>query len=205
LAAKIVKGGNEMQIGKEIIVVAPDQYKGLARKLTHKISKVPGFNGAFWTIKQYEDNEFQLGGNRYAILIGNSDENPVTKDLLLSIKTLNNQAGACFGSDGTKAVVFGEGKLEQEVKFKEVLKRTVATAAGADAFSTVGGTIAGGEEPLSVRDIWWIIPSLPIFLPWALVATRRKVRERELRTEQTKVALTLFLLEHFDAWAGLKE
>lgn len=71
-----------MNGSKEIIVVAPDQYKDLARKLSHQISKVPGCNGAFWNIKQFEDNEFQLRGNRYAIFIGNCDEKSLTNDFL---------------------------------------------------------------------------------------------------------------------------
>jgi hypothetical protein len=38
-------------------------------------------NGNF-AIKQYEDNEFQLGAARYVILLGNSDENSLAKDYL---------------------------------------------------------------------------------------------------------------------------
>ncbi|MDD2557198.1 MAG: hypothetical protein PHH87_02790 [Desulfuromonas sp.] len=131
-----------MNESKEIIVVSPDQYKDLARKLSHKISKVPGCNGAFWSIKQFGDNEFQLGGNRYAIFMGNADENSLTNDFLPVITNISNQAGACYGFDGTKAVTFGEGKLEQKEAFKDVLKNSAAIAAGTSAFSTVGAGIA---------------------------------------------------------------
>ena len=185
----------------EIIVVSPDQYKDLARKLSHEISKTPGCNGAFWSIKQFEDNEFQLGGNRYAIFIGNSDENTITKDFLSVIKNLTNQAGACYGFDGTKAVVFGEGKLEQKEDFKDVLKKSIAIAAGANAFSTVGASIA--VNFVVFLPISWIWVPLPIIL--ILNYFRRKKMEKELRTEQTKAALTLFLSEHFDNWIGLKK
>ena len=58
---------------KEVIIVAPETSRGLARKLSTEISKIPCCNGAVWTIKDYEDNEFQLGGNRYVVLIGSSE------------------------------------------------------------------------------------------------------------------------------------
>jgi hypothetical protein len=108
---------------KEIIIVAPEQYQGLARKITHEISKQPGYNGAYWTIKHYADNEFLVGGNRYVVLMGNPDENRFTKDYLQVINNLQNEAGVCYGFDGVKAVVFGEGKIEEENKFKEVIKK----------------------------------------------------------------------------------
>ncbi len=182
---------------KEIIVVSPDQYKDLARKLAHEISKVNECNGAFWGVKQFEDNEFQLGGSRYVIFMGNSDENPLTKDFLSVINKVNNQAGACYGFDGTKAVVFGEGKLEQMDDFKGVLKKSEAIAAGTGSFSSVGATIAVTSVIFSTIVL--------MVTPYLLVAMFRKKRERVLRTEQTKAALTLFLAEHFDKWIGLKK
>ena len=180
-----------MYVTKEIIVVAPEQYKALARKLAHEISRAPGCNGAVWTIKHYEENEFQLGGNRYAILMGNSEENPVTKDFLPLITNLSNQAGACFGFDGSKAVVFGEGKLEQVKDFKELIKTCTA--------NSVRAAIA---VPLV-----FILPLWP-FLPYILGPMyfwNKGKQERKLRMEQTKAALTLFLTKHFDDWIGVKK
>lgn len=185
---------------KEIIVVSPDQYKDLARKLSHEISKVSGCNGAFWNIKQFEDNEFQLGGNRYAIFIGNADENSVTKDFLSVIKNINNQAGACYGFDGAKAVIFGEGKLDQKKEFKDVLKKSADIAAGVGTFSSVGAGIAatsGAFLPIS----WILLPGTIFIFSYFL----RKKMEKELRTEQTKAALTLFLAANFDKWIGLEK
>ncbi len=186
---------------KEIIVVSPDQYKDLARKLSHEISKVSGCNGAFWKIKQFEENEFQLGGNRYAIFIGNADENSITKDFLAVIKNINNQSGACYGLDGAKAIIFGEGKLDQKEDFKEVLKKSAAIAEGTSAFSTVGAGIAATS--VVFLPITWILLSWPILVFYAYFL--RKKREKILRIEQTKAALTLFLAEQFDKWIGLEE
>jgi len=188
-----------MNGAKEIIVVSPDQYKDLARKLSHEISKVPGCNGAFWSVKQFEDNEFQLGGNRYAIFIGNSAENALTKDFLQVIKNVNNQAGACYGFDNTKAIVFGEGKLEQKKDFENVLKKSVAIAAGTHASSTVGTSIA--VISVVFLPMTWILLLWPILINYFF----RKKKEQKLRTEQTKAAMTLFLAEHFDEWIGLEK
>ena len=186
---------------KEIIIVSPNQYKDLARKLSHEISKVDGCNGAFWSIKQFEDNEFQLGGNRYAIFIGNSDENSLTHDFLPIITDLKKQAGASYGFDGSKAVIFGDGKLEQEKEFKKVLKESVAIAGGT-ALATTGAAVGTSLAISSVAFLPIAIPLIPSVLLGKYIL--RKKKEKALRTEQTKVALTLFLAKHFDSWLCLE-
>ena len=188
-----------MNGAKEIIVVSPDQYNDLARRLTHEISKVPGCNGAFWSIKQFEDNEFQLGGNRYVIFIGNSDENAITKDFLSVISDVKNQSGACCGFDGTKAVVFGEGKLDQIEYLKDVLSESEANAARTKTLGASMATTILVSLPIS----WALLGSSGVFAYKFIVL--RKKKEKELRKEQTKVALNLFLTNDFDKWIGIEE
>jgi len=194
-----MKGEIEMPESKEIIVVAPEHYADFARQLIQKISEQPGCKGAFWTTKQYENKEFQLGGNRLAILIGNADENPATKSSLPGIKNLCNHAGACFGFDRTTAVAFGEGKLEQREEFQKVLEKCATILAGASGFSSLGASLAAASVIFLPKTI--LMPGL------VKLATqvRRKEWEKRLRTEQTKAALTLFLAEHVHTWAGLKK
>jgi hypothetical protein len=222
-----------MNFKKEIIVVAPDQYKDIGRKLSHDISKVNGCNGALWSIKQFEDNEFQLGGNRHVIFIGNKNENHLVKDFIEVISNINNKAGACFGFDGAKAVVFGEGKLEQEEEFKKISQETacvlaasVATGyavsvgvAAAGSAATAGAATAGtaliaAEGAATVAAAPLLIPvgvtiaaSAVVLLPaWYLTKSiSRKKKEHLLRAEQAKVALALFMTEHFDNWVGLEK
>jgi hypothetical protein len=193
-----MKGDIEMPEDREIVVVAPEDYAEFARELTQKISEQPGCKSAFWTTKQYETNEFQLGGNQLAILIGNADENPITKSRLPVIKNLCNHAGACFGFDRTTAVAFGEGKLEQRDEFQKVLEKCATILAGAKGFSSLGVSLAAASVIFLPKNI--LMPGL------VKLATkvRRKEWEKRLRTEQTKAALTLFLAEHIHAWAGLK-
>ena len=191
---RVVMNGN-----KEIIVVSPDHYKDLARKVSHEISKMPGFNAAYWNIKQFEDNEFQLGGNRYAIFIGNSEENSLTNDFVQVIKNITNEGGACYGFDGTKAVIFGEGNLDQIKEFNEVLKKSAIIAAGKSGLATLGAGIAGASIVL-LPTLFVTGPSLILYQYF-----QRKKKMKELRTEQTKAALTLFLANNFDTWVGINK
>ena len=188
-----------MQLTREIIVVAPELYKELARKVTHEISKLSGCNGACWTIKQYEDNEFQLGGRRHVILIGNPSENRITHDFLSAISNLKNRGGACYGFDGAKAVIFGEGILEQQKIFKEVHEKSVAIVSQAGATSTLGACVAAASVALTPLG-WTALPIVGAFKMF-----KRKRTEKQLRKEQTKSALTFFLAEHFDEWVGLRK
>ncbi len=184
---------------KEINVVALEHYADFARQLAHKISEQPGCKSAFWTTKQRENKEFHPGGNRLAILIGNADENPITKSYLPAIKNLRNHAGACFGFDRTMAVAFGEGKLEQREDFQKVMEKCATILAGASGFSSLGPTLAAASVIFLPKTI--LMPGL------VKLAThvRRKEWEKRMRAEQTKAALTLFLAEHFYMWAGLKK
>ena len=181
-----------MLIENEIIVVAPNEYATFARQICHEIAKLEGYNAAFWSIKQFEDNEFQLGGNRYAIFIGNANENKYTKDFLPVIINLKNKAGVNYGFDGTKAVVFGDGNLDQEKEFRAV--REKATKITCRPITGIG-----------------FIYRPPIFDPfsWAIDLLfehfRKKEREKKLRKEQTKVAITFFMLEHFGKWIGIEK
>jgi len=181
-----------MVTNKEIIVVASEEYTEFARKISHEISKLEGCNGANWTIKQFEDNEFQLGGDRYAIFIGNSDENKLTKDFLPVISNLKNKAGVSYGFDGSKAVAFGEGNLDQIKEFKKVHKEATALASVA--------TLGAGIISALIIGPFSIIPSYFLFASF-----NKKKREKKLRKEQTKTALTFFMAEHFDKWVGIEK
>jgi hypothetical protein len=183
-------------MNKEIIVATPKQYKDLARKLAHEISKIDGCNGACWRLEQFEANEFQLGGQRYVILLGNSDENKLTKDFLPVIENLVNKSGACYGFDGTKAVIFGEGKSEQIKGFKDVYELSSSMVAKGSILTTFGAVVAAGTVVLPI--LGWIVDPIGHVLQ---LIDRKKI----LRTEQTKVALTFFLAEHFDNWIGLEK
>jgi hypothetical protein len=217
---------------KNIIIVAPEQYQDLARKITHEISKQPGFTAAYWTIKHYADNEFQLTGNQYAVLMGNLDENRFTKDYLQVINNLKNLAGACYGYDGAKAVIFGDGKLVK-LENKEAMSHfinevfshldkqaTKIFSEGDIGFpvdkllaiskKTFVNHINGNDESLDVtltesgRLAWLQI--LEMYQQYALsIFAWGELDSKMLKYQQTKEALARFMAECFDDWAGVRK
>ncbi len=170
---------------KEIIIVAPKQYKNQARKLSHEISKKNMCNAAVWSIKQFEDNEFQLGGNRYAIFIGSPDENSLTKDFLPIIDNLKNNEGICYGYNGTKAVVYGEGRLNQIKPLKQAMKKAQKNK------------IAAGLAALLALLFAPLILIIPTFMTI-------RAKKKNLIKDQTKVASTYFLDDTFNNWLTLE-
>ena len=190
-----------MLTNKDVIVVAPNQYKDLARKLSHEISKKGGFNGACWTIKDYEANEYQVGSLCPVILLGNADENKLTKDYLPLVgDKLQNRAGACFGFDGSKGVVFGEGKLEQVEDFQKLFKELLSTRQTAVLLVsfTILAAILG---PVGIS-----IAALSAAFGKVFYKTMdNRTKKQKLLRHQTEVAVTLFLTVAFDRMVGIKK
>jgi hypothetical protein len=176
-------------MNKDIIIVAPELYQNLARKLSHEISKkAGGFNGACWTIKQYEDNEFQLGGVRHVIFIGNVDENKLTKAYLpIIVDKLQNQAGACYGYDGSKALIFGEGKLSQADEFQKLYKGLINTP-------SVGSILIS----LTVLSFGFVSVAVVALIAWIFKTLDDNAKRAALLQYQTEAASALFLSEQFD-------
>lgn len=184
---------------KEIIVVAPKEYKDVARKLSHEASKLPGCKGAFWDISRYEANEFQLGDDRYVVFVGGPQENHLTKEFLPLISKLENNSGACFGYDGSKAVVFGEGDLAQKKDFMQVVSETAimvsGVGVGAGTGAILGATIFSTFLPITAPAF-----ALSAFFYYLFCSSSGK--EKKLRHDQTNVALSLFLSTQFDEWTN---
>ncbi|HIJ88046.1 MAG TPA: hypothetical protein HPP97_10270 [Desulfuromonadales bacterium] len=217
---------------KNIIIVAPEQYQDLARKITHEISKQPGFTAAYWTIKHYADNEFQLTGNQYVVLMGNSDENRFTKDYLQVINNLKNFAGAFYGYDGAKAVIFGDGKLvllenkEATSHFLELLfshldKQATKILSDANIGFPVDKLVAiskkslinhinDTDEPVDVKltedgKVAWA-KILEMYQQYAMsILAWGELDSKPFKYEQTKMALERFMAECFDDWAGIRK
>jgi hypothetical protein len=167
---------------KQIKVVAPEKYKALARAISHEMSKHPECVSAIWTPKQFEDNELQLSGNSYVLFVGNPDETSLTKDFLSVIEPLTESSGACFGYDGSRAVVFGKGDLDEESAFMEIWRS-----------SSLG------------ISVWEII--VPIIGIWNWISRRNhnKRRTRRLLKYQTEFAWHQFFETKFQDWIAPKE
>jgi hypothetical protein len=175
-----------MDSKNEVIVVAPEKYKDIARTLTHEIYKRHGVNTFLWDIQQYEKKECELNAGKYVLLIGNEKENSLTKCFLPVIKSMSEMVGACYGYDCSKALVFGRGDLEQKNKFIEYLE------------------VYKGENKYK----WWILTGvLGSFFPLSILGYFLGKKEKELEklcTAQTAVAIELFMENHFEKWVGIK-
>jgi hypothetical protein len=193
-----------MFASKRVIVVYPESYEGLALSLQHEISKVDGFDSAAWPLKHYDQNMPTLSGRSYVIFIGDSEENRFSKMYLSQIIKIVNINGACYGRDGSKAVVFGEGKLEQKETFEvsqsklEYDKTTVENIGS--AVKTIG---------VQVADAFLLsVPLVPLAVGGVLCGIgyqvikhfMSKTAAKELRYEQTKLAIYNFILTELDVW-----
>jgi hypothetical protein len=187
---------------RQVMVVSPDKYKPLARHLTHVMSQFQGCKAANWSIKQYENNEFQLGGQRYAVFLGDQEENPLTKDYMPLVRMKHTDGGICYGYDGPKAVVFGNGNLDQKENFDSISKAFYAVAA---ASASAGGVGAGlVTAPL------WLITGPGVIVPvTSYLASRlgkymhKKYKSKGLKHKQIKVAVEMFCKNDIELWLGL--
>lgn len=167
---------------REIIVVAPDQYKDLARKLAHEMSKVQGISAAVWTPRVFEDNEHMHAGDRYAISIGNDFENSVAEGFISCVGWVHNKGGSCYQFDGAKAVIFGKVQKRTKeiikkgsINYKDIIMATISTT----ALGNVSKILKKYQDNKSI--------------------------EAEIGSlyEKTQLASNYFLSECFEKWIGI--
>lgn len=194
---------------KQVIVVYPDHYEELAIALQHEISKVDGFDSAAWTVELYKQNMPTLSGRSYVIFVGDAEENRFSKMYLSQISNIVNVNGACFGKDGSKAVVFGEGKLEQKRDF-EAYRNDLGY--GLAASGAMGYVATSGAIGAAVSGAFLVaVPFIPLGGALGVIGYKvikyfkSKSEVKELRYEQTKLAIYNFVFTELDAWVGSED
>lgn len=182
---------------KQVIVVYPEDYEELAIALQHEISKVEGFDSAAWTIEIYKQNMPTLSGRSSVIFIGDAEENKFSKMYLPQISNIVNINGVCFGHDGSKAVVFGMGNLAQKQDF-EAYRHDLGY-----------GLKPSGKIGASVNAALLLsVPFIPLGGALGIIGYKvvnffkGKSEVKELRYEQTKLAIYHFVFTELDAWVG---
>ncbi|CAB3845373.1 Uncharacterised protein [Achromobacter sp. 2789STDY5608615] len=187
---------------KQIIVVYPANYEDLAITLQHELTKVDGLDSAAWTVEHYQQSAPALSGRSFVIFIGNSEENRYSKFYLESMPKIVNLKGACFTRDGSKAIVFGEGQIEQRAAF-EKLKSELGY--GPRVGGIIGAAVGSGfltAAPLAVGGVFGVLG----FLGYrAAKYFKGESDAKKLRHEQTKLAIYSFLLTELDDWLGAPE
>lgn len=190
---------------KQIIVVYPDGYEDLALAMQHEISKVDDFDCSAWSIEHYKQNAPTLSGRSFVIFLGTAEENRFTKIYQSQISRIVNINGACLGWDGSKAVIFGLGNLEQKPAFdafKSKLGYGPAAAGVASSAGSLGVAMSSGflaAVPVGPAKI--IGGGIYIVAKFFM----DKKARRELRYEQTKMAIYNFLLTELEAWTKGRE
>jgi hypothetical protein len=187
-------------LNKTIVLVAPEQYSDLARRISHEISKKEGFNSSFWTVNQFVTNEISTSSNQYVIFIGNTEENEFTKTYLPVIKSNlpDNKAGIFYGFDGTKAIVYGDGNLKKVFDFRKLYK------------AIKNGEIkVDGENSNTQNTVAYIASVVTLgFIGLGLMKLFMHVsktkKEKKFRKIQTELALALFITGEFNRWFNIK-
>ena len=190
---------------RQIIVVYPDDYEDLALAMQHEISKVDNFDCSAWSIEHYKQNAPQLSGRSYVVFLGTAEENRFTKAYQSQISRIVNINGACLGWDGSKAVIFGEGNLEKKSAFDAFKSKLGYGSAAAGVASSAGGLGAAMSTGFLVA-----VPVVQVAIIGGGVYSvarffMNKKARRELRYEQTKMAIYNFLLTELEVWTKGRE
>lgn len=202
-----------MYASKQIIVVYPDDYEDLALAMQHEVSKVDSFDCTAWSIEHYKQNAPALSGRSYVAFLGTSDENRFTKTYQSQVSRVVNINGACHGWDGSKAIIFGDGNLESRPAF-EAFKDKLGLGSAAKATGVVGA-VAATNSLGAVAGAGFLASAATFAAPVAIIGGgavygiakffKNKKAQRELRYEQTKIAIFNFLRTELEVWTKGRE
>ncbi|WP_420389609.1 hypothetical protein [Marinobacter sp.] len=189
-----------------IIIVYPKGYYEIASKLKHEISKLENLDSTIWSTDQYRDNIPTLSGKSHVIFLGDGNENEFVKPYYGVMKTLFLHQGACFGFDGTKAIVFG---LDNSAL------RELASARPKNYVSPENQALNFNDEISGLLDVQLKDESsepLNRFSRFARGAlakasemstlTEEKFRASATRRERATLAVDIFLKYGLDAWTS---
>lgn len=180
---------------KEIIVVTPDKYKNVARQMVHELSKLKNCNVAVWSIKQFEDNEFQIGSSHWVLSIGNLKENKLTSAYSKFINLIHEKGGLCYGYDSNKAILFADpDKLDSKETIEVAKKLGLLTGAGVAVGGITAPLVAAGTI-----FAWLIMP------PTVLSVIMKKKKEAELVKTSTSLTADLFLKDGVNNWLDIQK
>jgi len=88
---------------KNIAVVADKRFRDIAIGLVHAISEKPDLKAAYFTLKQWKDDEVKIAGGSYIIFIGKND---ASGPYLSLIKKKNDKLGVTWGYFSAIAVIY---------------------------------------------------------------------------------------------------
>lgn len=188
-----------------VLIIAPNDYLDDAELLAHEIAKIDHLDVASWTIKQYQSSKATISAKQLVIFLGDSQENPGSATYLKVIKNIVNKHGVCWGFDGSKAVIYGDGNLLNQ----HYLTMLVDSIKNGKYFS--GEKVDDNlRRALAVSFFTQAATSGALYSlsPFALIGKlildkfNKSKRQCELKKQQVEVGATLFLAESLDEWLG---
>lgn len=188
---------------KRVLVVYPDDYEELAIALQHEMSKLDGFDSAAWSVEHYQQNLPTLSARSHVIFLGDGEENRYSKIYLSQISNIVNIKGSCFGRDGSKAVIYGEGKLEQKVPFEAFARELgYGEARGEESAGFLSGVGSSNGSDVGRNFLAALVPGGLLGIGYWQISQyfARSNLEQKLRYEQTKLAIYNFVLTELEPW-----
>ncbi|MED1601204.1 hypothetical protein [Alkalihalophilus marmarensis] len=186
--------------GKNIVVVAPDKYRGIARKVAHELSKLENCNAVYWSIKHYSDTEAGFSSENWVVSIGNDSENSITKDFLNFIDLRLTDGGMHYGYDGNKAVIFAKDVGLSKEEFAQIIEEHNLVDNNKQLFT---GPITG-DTP-SLLSLLILIPFVKL-VAWPMVIAWGGISNKKLKKLATAISADLFFIKgEAGRWLEIEE
>lgn len=104
---------------QKLIIVYAEAYKELVEAFAQKVNELSGVATVTQTVAEYSMNETPPSDECHLLLIGDGDENPYTAFYYPKIAfRLNNECGAYYGGDRTRAIICGDGDISHRKQLK---------------------------------------------------------------------------------------
>ncbi len=171
---------------RNIRVVTHEKYKDIGRSTVHLISKYRGFRCAVWSIKQFEENEFQNDAGEYVFFIGDMD---IAKAYLKNAELKKTNSNAWYGWDGSKAIAFCDDELTPD-NIKDIIIEEFKQK--------------GSDKKAQIFKMMWKFTGI-VYVPgineYLLYRSIKKLNDTKMI--RTALATQKFMEEEFERWVGL--
>jgi hypothetical protein len=197
----------------QFIVTASEDLAPVARQFLHSLSLRSGHDGAFWSLKQYQDNEVQLNSKQPVIFLGENEISACYVDMLP--EHFRAYGTRCLFA-GSKAVLLAEPLKDVSPADIRNLRRVVHGESGPESvddngfdwgWGFLGGRavagaagVVGAAIGLGVFLGAFAIPIAASAVTWA--ACDGSKARTEYRQLQFQYVSQRFLKEDFDAFVS---
>ena len=109
---------------QKLIIVYAEAYKDLVKAFAQKVNELSGSTAVTQTVAEYSTHETPPSDDCHLLLIGDGDENPYTAFYYPKIAfRLEEECGAYYGGDKTRAIICGDGNMSHRKQLKIVFDK----------------------------------------------------------------------------------